>query len=76
MGILILGWSILEAVGAALMIPAIIALIAANYEGRDRVIAYGAIGGIAGAAAAARPDHRRLGGDGRQLARRLRRPRR
>lgn len=55
MGILILGWSILEAVGAALMIPAIIALIAGNYEGRDRVIGYGAIGGIAGAAAAAGP---------------------
>jgi MFS family permease len=55
MGILILGWSILEAVGAALMIPAIISLLAANYEGRDRVIAYGAIGGIAGAAGAAGP---------------------
>jgi EmrB/QacA subfamily drug resistance transporter len=55
MGILIFGWSILEAVGAALMIPAIIALLAANYEGRDRVVAYGAIGGIAGAAGAAGP---------------------
>jgi EmrB/QacA subfamily drug resistance transporter len=55
MGILILGWSILEAVGAALMIPAIISLLAANYEGRDRIIAYGAIGGIAGAAGAAGP---------------------
>ncbi|HEV2727874.1 MAG TPA: MFS transporter, partial [Solirubrobacterales bacterium] len=54
-GILILGWSILEAVGAALMIPAIISLLAANYEGRDRVVAYGAIGGIAGAAGAAGP---------------------
>jgi MFS family permease len=55
MGILIFGWSILEAVGAALMIPAIIALIAGNYEGGDRVLAYGVIGGIAGAAAAAGP---------------------
>jgi MFS family permease len=55
MGILILGWSILEAVGAALMIPAIIALLAANYEGADRVIAFGAIGGIAGAAGACGP---------------------
>src|ERR1700742_994615 len=54
-GILILGWSILEAVGAALMIPAIIALLASNYAGADRVIAFGAIGGIAGAAAAAGP---------------------
>ena len=55
MGILILGWSILEAVGAALMIPAIISLLASNYQGRDRVVAYGAIGGIAGAAGAAGP---------------------
>ncbi|HTR75294.1 MAG TPA: MFS transporter [Solirubrobacterales bacterium] len=55
MGILILGWSILEAVGAALMIPAIISLLASNYEGADRVIAFGAIGGIAGAAAACGP---------------------
>jgi MFS family permease len=55
MGILILGWSILEAVGAALMIPAIIALLASNYEGADRVIAFGAIGGIAGAAGACGP---------------------
>ncbi len=55
MGILILGWSILEAMGAALMIPAIISLLASNYEGRDRIVAYGAIGGIAGAAGAAGP---------------------
>jgi MFS family permease len=55
MAILIFGWSILEAVGAALMIPAILALIASNYEGRERVVAYGAIGGIAGAAAATGP---------------------
>jgi MFS family permease len=55
MGILIGGWSILEAVGAALMIPAILALIAANYEGPDRVVGYGVIGGISGAAAAAGP---------------------
>jgi hypothetical protein len=55
MAILIFGWSILEAVGAALMIPAILALIASNYEGRDRVVGYGAIGGIAGAAAATGP---------------------
>jgi MFS family permease len=55
MGVLILGWSVLEAVGAALMIPAIISLLASNYEGPDRVVAYGAIGGIAGAAGACGP---------------------
>lgn len=55
MGVLILGWSIVEAIGAALMIPAVAALIAANYEGADRALCYGVIGGMAGAAAAAGP---------------------
>ena len=55
MALLIAGWSVVEAVGAALMIPAVMALIAANYEGRDRAIAYGIIGGIIAAAAAAGP---------------------
>ena len=54
-GVLVLGWSILEAIGAALMIPAVAALITSNYTGRERAIAFGIIGGIAGAAAAAGP---------------------
>jgi len=53
--VLVGGWSILEAVGAALMIPAVAALITSNYHGRERAIAFGIIGGIAGAAAAAGP---------------------
>lgn len=53
--VLMIGWSILEGVGAALMIPAIAALVAGNYSGRDRAAAYGVIGGIAGAAAASGP---------------------
>ena len=32
-GVLILGWSILEAVGAALMVPAILALLVSNSTG-------------------------------------------
>ncbi len=52
---LILGWSVVEGLGAILVIPAIAALAAANYEGRDRAVAYGILGGIAGAAAAAGP---------------------
>lgn len=52
---LFLGWSIIEGLGAVLVIPAIAALAAANYEGRDRAIAYGILGGVAGAAAAAGP---------------------
>lgn len=52
---LFIGWSIVEGLGAVLVIPAIAALAATNYEGRDRAIAYGILGGIAGAAAAAGP---------------------
>ena len=33
--VLMLGWSVLEGVGAALMLPALAALIAGNYAGRD-----------------------------------------
>ena len=46
---LTLGWSILEGLGAALVLPALAALIAGNYEGKDRITAYAIIGGIAGA---------------------------
>ncbi len=53
--ILLLGWSLIEGLGAVLVIPAIAALAAVNYKGRDRVIAFAIIGGISGAAAAAGP---------------------
>jgi EmrB/QacA subfamily drug resistance transporter len=49
------GWSVLEGVGAALVLPALVALIAANYEGRDRVIAFAVIGGVAGVGIAVGP---------------------
>lgn len=52
---LFVGWSIIEGLGAVLVIPAIAALAATNYSGRDRAIAYGILGGVAGAAAAAGP---------------------
>ena len=55
LGMLIIGWSVIEGLGAVLVIPAIAALIAANYTGKDRVVAFAAIGGISGAAAAAGP---------------------
>ena len=35
--VLTLGWSILEGLGAALVLPALAALIAGNFEGRERV---------------------------------------
>jgi MFS family permease len=54
-GILALGWSILEGLGAALVLPALAALVAGNYEGHGRVVAYATIGGVAGAGIAVGP---------------------
>lgn len=54
-GVLLLGWSILEGVGAALVLPALVALIASSYRGADRAVAYGVIGGVAGAGIAVGP---------------------
>jgi EmrB/QacA subfamily drug resistance transporter len=52
---LTLGWSVLEGLGAALVLPALAALIAGNFEGRARVSAYAVIGGVAGAGIAVGP---------------------
>ncbi|HYO20676.1 MAG TPA: MFS transporter, partial [Dermatophilaceae bacterium] len=52
---LALGWSILEGLGAAMVLPALAALIAGNYEGRERKVAYAVIGGVAGAGIAIGP---------------------
>jgi MFS family permease len=52
---LFLGWSIIEGLGAVLVIPAIAALVADNYQGRNRVAAYAVIGAVSGAAVAAGP---------------------
>jgi MFS family permease len=53
--VLLIGWSGTEGLGAVLVIPAIAALTAANYEGKERAFAYSMIGGAAGAAIAAGP---------------------
>ena len=52
---LLIGWSIIEGLGAALVIPAIAALTASTYQGKQRALAYGVLGGVAGASAAAGP---------------------
>lgn len=52
---LLVGWSVLEGIGAALVLPALVALIAANYQGRDRVAAFGVIGGVSGVGIAVGP---------------------
>ncbi|NLH68068.1 MAG: MFS transporter, partial [Candidatus Microthrix parvicella] len=53
--VLALGWSILEGIGAALVLPALAALIAGNFEGSARKVAYAVIGGVAGAGIAIGP---------------------
>ncbi len=53
--VLTLGWSVLEGIGAALVLPAMAALIAGNFEGDQRKVAYAVIGGVAGAGIAIGP---------------------
>jgi MFS family permease len=53
--VLLVGWSGIEGLGAVFVIPAIAALIAANYEGKDRALAYAIVGGITAVAVAAGP---------------------
>src|SRR5579871_4010974 len=43
LGILIFGWSFLEGVGAALILPAVVALVAANFPAEARSRAYGLV---------------------------------
>ncbi len=52
---LIIGWSILEGLGGAIMMPATQSLITEHYSGKDRSIAMGIWGGVAGAGAAFGP---------------------
>jgi EmrB/QacA subfamily drug resistance transporter len=53
--VLILGWSFLEGVGAALIMPAIVALVAANFEPRERPKAYGLVAAAGAIAVAVGP---------------------
>ena len=60
---LTLGWSILEGIGAAIVLPALAALVAGNFEGKERAAAYGVLGGVVGRGDRRRPDPRRLADD-------------
>jgi EmrB/QacA subfamily drug resistance transporter len=53
--VLLAGESIIEGVGAALMMPATASLLVAKYRGHDRAIAFGIWGGVAAAASAIGP---------------------
>src|SRR6059058_827428 len=43
LGVLLLGWSLLEGVGAALILPAIVALVASNFGPAERPRSYGLV---------------------------------
>ena len=53
--ILILGWSIIEGIGAALILPLAMTLIFSNYSGAQRAIAFGILGGVQASASAVGP---------------------
>lgn len=49
------GWSILEGIGAAMVLPSMVALVAGNFDGKNRAVAYGVLGGMAGVGIAVGP---------------------
>ena len=53
--VLIFGWSFLEGVGAALILPAIVALVASNFAQSERPRAYGLVAAAGAIAVAAGP---------------------
>lgn len=53
--VLLIGWSLLEGVGAALIMPAIVALVAANFSTERRAAAYGLVAAAGAMAVAAGP---------------------
>jgi MFS family permease len=54
-GVLLFGWSFLEGVGAALILPAIVSLVAANFTKERRPAAYGMVAAAGAVAVAVGP---------------------
>jgi MFS family permease len=55
LAVLMLGWSVLEGVGAALIMPAVVALVASNFAQSERPHAYGLVASAGAIAVAAGP---------------------
>lgn len=55
LAVLLVGWSLVEGLGAILVIPAIAALAAVNFSGKQRVVAFSILGAVTGLAAAIGP---------------------
>ncbi len=52
---LLVGWSVIEGIGAAFMIPLTATLILVSYEGKERAVSFGVIGAMAAIGAAVGP---------------------
>src|SRR6185295_11807343 len=55
LGMLLFGWSLLEGIGAALILPAIVGLVASNFARPERPRAYGLVAAAGAIAVAAGP---------------------
>jgi len=55
LAVLLIGWSVLEGIGAALIMPAIVALVASNFPAEKRAAAYGMVAAAGAVAVAAGP---------------------
>jgi MFS family permease len=55
LGVLLVGWSCLEGIGAALILPSIVALVASNFGREERPRAYGLVAAAAAIAVAVGP---------------------
>ncbi len=53
--VLALGWSLLEGVGAAMVLPLAYALLVTNYSPKEQAVGFGVLGGVSASAAAIGP---------------------
>ncbi len=55
LAVLIIGWSVIEGLGSALMLPTLQNILRSSYEGQERALGYAILGGVAAAGAALGP---------------------
>jgi MFS family permease len=55
LAMLIIGWSVIEGLGSALMLPTLQNILRSHYQARERALGYAILGGVAAAGAALGP---------------------
>lgn len=53
--VLVIGWSVIEGLGAAALVPICLALLVVNYRGKQRAMSFAIMGGVQSSAAALGP---------------------